>query len=355
MTLQILTDDIGSFPLPIGVSREEINRAAMLAHRMMVRKTSVSTLGQNKFLQQKFIRPVVNAFELKGQTGLSWPNYPQFRDMNRQFLDLLDSDLSIKPENALIPEVEVLRDYARTKYDQTGEKTLCRVCITGPVELGLQLFGAHLTPDILALLADSVAKFVQNYSIVTEYFEVPLIAIDDPSLGIRDLPALEDPDITAALSEATTYADDREIFIHLHSLTRLKPVLEVPNITIIGGEFAGTPDYLSFLSKDLLREYDKKARAGIAITSLDSLVIHYAELHGMNPGTLYQTPALLLDALESVEDVRTHFQLVLDKLGSYVTIAGPDCGFGAWISQELALETLRRVVTAIESMNNLLK
>ncbi|MFW9916982.1 MAG: hypothetical protein ACFFGZ_15350 [Candidatus Thorarchaeota archaeon] len=345
---KIVADDVGSFPLPANVNREENSRAALLAHRMLVKGASFASLERNKFLQQKLLRPVVDAFGLKQQAGIHWPNYPQFRDMNRQFLDPINSDLSISLENALIPEVEILRAHAQETYDQTAEKTLCRVCITGPVELGIQLFGANLTADVLLVLARSVAQFVQNYCIDTEYFVVPLIAIDDPSIGIQDLPSLTDEDITAALTEATKDADGREIFIHLHSLTRLNPVLEVPNITIIGAEFASTPDYLSFLSKELLRDYNKKARAGIAITSLDSLVLQHAERQGLNPGDLYRSVSLLQEALESIDDIQGHFQPILEKLGDFVVLAGPDCGMGAWISQELAAEVLRRVVKVVE-------
>ena len=347
---QIPSDDVGSFPLPTGVTREEITRAAALIHRILVKSPFSDSLNRNRYLQQKLICPVVDAFKLKQKTGILWPNYPQFRDINRQFLDLLDSDLSIKAENALIPEVEILRGYAREHYDQTGEKTFCRVCITGPVELGMQLFGTTVSSDVILLLAESVNKFVQNYSVNTEYFEVPLIALDDPSIGIRDLPTLEDRDISAALTEATKNENDQEILIHLHSLTRLDPVLIVPNITIIGAEFAGTPDYLSFLSKEQLTEFNKKVRAGIANTSLDSLVIQYAERQGLNPGDLYRSPSLLLKTLESIEDINSHFQRVLDKLGDLVVLAGPDCGLIAWLSQDLASELLRRVAVVVRGI-----
>ncbi|MFQ5979768.1 MAG: hypothetical protein ACE5OZ_16685 [Candidatus Heimdallarchaeota archaeon] len=352
MASPIPTDDVGSFPLPSEVTREENTRAAALAHRMMVKGANIASLQQNKYLQQKLLGPVVDAFKLKQHAGILWPNYPQFQDMNRQFLDLLGSDLSISPENALIPEVEILQAYAQANFDQTAEKTLCRVCITGPVELGIQLFGANLTADVLLKLATSVNKFVQNYCNDSEYFEVPLLAIDDPSLGIRDLPSLKDADIIAALTEATKATNGREIFIHLHSLTHLKPILRVPNITIIGAEFASTPDYLSFLSEKLLTEYGKKVRAGIAITSFDTLVLRYADSQGMNPGDVYRSPSLLQEVLESVDDIRAHYQPIMEKVGDFVTVAGPDCGLGPWLSQDLAFETLRRVVCAVHSVES---
>ncbi len=349
MNYSIPTDDVGSFPIPKGLNREDITKAASLTHRMLVKGTHLQSLRKNKFINSKFLLPVLDSFQQKRKTGINWPNYPQFRNMNYQFLDFLESDLTISYEKALIPELCVIQDYAQENYDQTGEKIECRVCIAGPLELGLQLYGPNLSHDVVNLLAESVNKFIQNSCIQTEYFEVPLIVVDEPSLGVRDITNVDDKTITTSLVKALEGTENFEVLIHLHSLTRLEPVLEVPSISIIGAEFANEPSNIAFLSNEVLNEFNKKIRAGVAITSLDSLVLKYVEKHGVNPKEFYQSANKLIETIESVNTIKSHLNKVFNKFGKNVALAGPDCGLGAWIFQEVALELLQRVNKAVTS------
>jgi len=127
----IFFDDIGSYPLPIGVRLKSISR-------------------------DQYLQLVGEVLTQKIDAGVEVPTYPQFRDMIRMFMDpiedpkLSESPYLIKKENAKILELQAV---------PPGQKV--RVCVTGPVELYISAFGATSYTDILYNLAESVARFLK--------------------------------------------------------------------------------------------------------------------------------------------------------------------------------------------------
>ena len=111
----VLIDDVGSFPLPSGHSREILSKAAKLYTKSISRGIDPGKIALNRFIKNRFILPVQEMFELKLKAGVDIPNFPQFRDMNGMFLELIDDDLNISEDEAIIPELAVLNHWAVTR------------------------------------------------------------------------------------------------------------------------------------------------------------------------------------------------------------------------------------------------
>ena len=126
----IFFDDVGSFPLPKGVRLESLSR-------------------------DQYLQLVRDVLAQKRSAGVEVPTYPQFRDMIRMFMDLIEnpelteSPYLIKREHAKIMELQAV---------PPGQSV--RVCVTGPIELYISAFGATSYVDILYNLAESVARFL---------------------------------------------------------------------------------------------------------------------------------------------------------------------------------------------------
>src|SRR5512143_143040 len=121
----IFFDDIGSYPLPRGMRLEGLSL-------------------------EMYLEVVRDVLAQKISAGVEVPTYPQFRDMIRMFMDPIENpDLSespyiIKKENAEILELQAV-----------APSKPVRVCVTGPVELYISVFGATNYSDILFNLAES--------------------------------------------------------------------------------------------------------------------------------------------------------------------------------------------------------
>lgn len=338
----VLIDDVGSFPLPHGHSRELLSKAARLYTKSLVKGIHPDKIALNKLIRNRFILPVQEMFELKQNAGVDIPNYPQFRDMNGMFLELIDDDLNISTNEAIIPELAVLNHWASSRSNKMDVK----VCITGAFDLAIAKFGTHnLSKLILDRFSNTVIKFMRNLNTYTDHLNIKLVSLDEPSIGQRDFP----PSITGEMITSTLEQElsgvprDCQVVIHLHSLTKLDYILKVPRIDIIGAEFASDPANYSCIDKDSLISNDKQVRAGIAITSLDSLVLKYSEENDCDPAKLYQNIELLSLVLESESTLKSRLQKAVDLFGiDRIAFAGPDCGLISWKYPDLAFRLLDR-------------
>ena len=93
----ILFDDVGSYPLPSNIKREWIQYE----------------IKRNK---PKMFGALRDAMFQKIDAGVDIPTYPQFQDMNKQFLDIIDDEskteepMLIRKENAKILELEAMEE-----------------------------------------------------------------------------------------------------------------------------------------------------------------------------------------------------------------------------------------------------
>lgn len=314
----IFFDDIGSFPLPKGVRLESLSR-------------------------DQYLQLVRDVLAQKRSAGVEVPTYPQFRDMIRMFMDLIEdpelteSPYLIKREHAKIMELQAV---------PPGQSV--RVCVTGPVELYISAFGATGYVDILYNLAESVARFLDG---AKREGKMSVASIDEPSLGMNSNIVFSDDEICRALEIASSPCIGLDCEVHLHSPLYAETCARVPGINILGVESAAHPDYLKLIDKKILDETDTYIRAGIARTDILSMSARLNEQYGINLwNDMIRLEKEILD-LESPLVMRKRLEEAYGHFGDRIRATGPDCGLGSWPSQDLAGKILTNCAKAVKSFS----
>ncbi len=335
---ELIFDDIGSYPLPEGTTKEWIESAFA---------------DRNE--DSRLFSILNSVMEQKIAAGVDVPTYPQFRDMNQQFLTIInDSDcveepFKVREDCARIVELEAIEESARRYREKMGQKPDIRICVTGPLELYLKEFGSTRYTDILNFLAVSVDRFISNSIGNAKNFNIRTISIDEPSIGINPQIMFKDDELVDALSLATSMAGKKEldVEIHLHSALHYKLACDTPGINVIGVESAASPSYLDLIDKKVVEDSDSFLRIGIARTDIFNLASFLNEKYNTN---VWKQPQLLREIVTEMETPRLIGKR-LDKaysiFGDLIKYTGPDCGLGSWPDQELASQLLRNVATGI--------
>jgi len=333
----ILFDDIGSYPLPKDVTRPWISEAV-------------------KRNDPEFLNILRDAMLQKIEAGVDVPTYPQFQDMNQQFLDIINDEskteepLLVRKDKARIVELEALEEAGAEYYKKNDKKLNVRVCVTGPVELYMKQFGGTAYKDVLNALAASVDRFISNSIDNAKQFRIATVSIDEPSIGINPQIMFSEGDLVEALDKAAKTAASHNIDteIHLHSPLHYKPVCRVPSIGIIGVESAANPSYLDLIDKKDLDDYDKFLRVGVARTDIYNMAAALNEKYGTN---VWKEPARLeeiVTGMETPQVIEKRLERTYGIFGERIKYAGPDCGLGSWPTQELAFKLLRNTGTGIK-------
>ncbi len=334
--MRVLVDDVGSYPLLQGVSRESFFR---LYPRALRRCAEGKSLLSDEEVAENFYRPVAASLASKASAGLDVINYPQHYDMHRQFLEPImtyqEEPFLVEKDYAVIPELSVVEREA-VKLGRLGLK----VCVTGPIELHLRTeFGYHIYEEILMNLAESVNRFLRNSVLSSPHVETVVVAVDEPSLGFMDLLNVGEEVLVEAL-EACVRGIRPRVQIHLHTLKSAHIPLQAGGVEILTGEFAASPVNMDLLPRETLEEHDKYLRAGITRTNIDSIMGELLE-RGVRP-----TPERLV---EDEEVIKKRYLQIIDRYSDRVAFAGPDCGLGSWPSQEVAQALLKRTVRAVRT------
>jgi len=93
-----------------------------------------------------FEMKIAESFLDKLSAGIDIPNYPQFRDMTKMFLEKMEAGyfetgtLSLRNSRPDIPEVLAIRRNSREIYERNGEPFRVKLCVTGPYTLSLYIF-----------------------------------------------------------------------------------------------------------------------------------------------------------------------------------------------------------------------
>jgi len=317
-TPELIFDDIGSYPVPKGFVFQG--------------------------LDEDYANLVRDTMALKVSTGLDVPTYPQFRDMIRMFMDPIEDPESqespylIRKDRAEIFELGVLRDVCKDRP--------IRVCVTGPLELYISVFGATMYEDVLYSLARSVALFLEK---AMETLPVRIASVDEPSLGLSSNIAFGQDAIQKALETASRPCRDIDCEVHLHSPLYAELCCSVPSLSVVGVESAANPDYLRLIDRKTLEETDTYIRAGIARTDILSMAAKINDRLGRN---LWDSPAELereILASESSDVIEKRLSKAYSIFGDRLRCAGPDCGLGSWPSQKVASSLLSNCSRAISS------
>lgn len=334
---EIIFDDIGSYPLPEGVSKEWIQNA-------------FNTRTEN----EKLFTVINDAFQQKIDAGVEVPNYPQYQDIFT-FLKVIrdpnccDNPFEVKLECARIGELEAIEKVAKAYKEKFGETLKVRICVTGPTELYLREFGGTQYADIYSLFAKSVNKLVRNSMKSAKNFKIATVSIDEPSIGLNPELAFDENDIISALTDASKSGSKwgADVQIHLHSPLYYNVACETPTINVIGVESAGTPSYLELIDKKVLESTDSFLRLGIARTDIFTLAGILNERYCTNVWKDQQYLSKIVTDLETPAIITKRLRLAHRRFGNLIKYAGPDCGLGSWPNQKIAFILLSNVTQGI--------
>ena len=339
--MSILVDDIGSFPLPLSISRGLFNKTYSLARKAII---SGKDIRKDGFLLNNFYQVIIDSFRKKCDAGLDIVNYPQHYDMYEQFTEAIHSAMDkgtyiVDEKVAIIPEVRVIEQEAKRLSEETGKKVSIRVCVTGPVELYLKMIGTVSYRDILLMFAETARRFATNSILNSKYVKTEVVSLDEPSFGFQDISADRET-ILDVLEKAFDFSGAVKQ-IHLHSASRVAEILSVRNLDVLSFEYAASPRNIESLSRNMLEKADKQIRVGISRTDINSIT---SELYdkGITKPSIEQI-------VEGEETICKRFVTVKEKYGDRMVFTGPDCGLGGWPTQEAAQMLLNRTVNSVKS------
>lgn len=315
----MIFDDIGSFPLPEGITREWVS---------------------NYLHTKEYAEIVKRAFLMKVNAGVEVPTYPQFRDMNEMFLNLIKNPeyqedvYVIKREYAKIREVEALLEM---------DIQALRVCITGPFELYYREFGPVIYDDALERISISLSRFVDNL----DESVVKCISLDEPSLGTN--PELQPTKEQIQLAyEKIEFGGD--VQIHLHSPLFYTEILDVDQINVIGIESARDEKAMDFVDREDLESHEKFLRVGIGRSDIDGIIAEFNSKHGVNVWGDREGMLKAIDEIESPEKIRSRIARAVELFDDRLKYVGPDCGLFSFPSQEHAVKLLENIRKAREML-----
>ncbi len=344
-------DDVGSYPLPEGTTKEWVTETFAKLDVEPEREIGFEPeLDSHKNRLYEIIR---DAMWQKLNAGVNVPNYPQFQNMIAQFIvpimddDRTEAPLLIKEDEAKIVEMDALEQMAKEYREKRGEKLKLRICVTGPIELYYNQFSPPVYIDVLSNLAKSVGRFVKHTIEGARNYEVQCATIDEPSIGLD--PRIEEEGIITALELASEYAFRKGVDtqIHLHSPIFYETVCEVKGINAIGLESAANPSLLALIDKKQLEEHDKFLRIGVSRTDILSMAAEYDETHHTNAFKDKGVLERVVNEYNSPEKVKKRLEKAYSFFGERIKYVGPDCGLGPFPSQELAYLVLKNTSEGI--------
>jgi 5-methyltetrahydropteroyltriglutamate--homocysteine methyltransferase len=339
--MQTYVDDIGSFPLPAGIRRDDYAKAYVAARDMIIKGQDPYS---DPFVEKTFCQTVVDSFRQKLAAGLDVTNYPQHFDGMRQVGDAVDAAMEqgsfiVDSKNAVLPEIYILNHAAKQLSEEYGKKILLRVSIFGPIEMYLSKIGATAYPEELNGFAETINRFAKNSILNGKYIETKAISIDEPSLGHSPFTCTPEL-IQEALEKAYSFQGPiRQI--HLHFASGIHDLLSVKGLDVLSFEYAASPKNIDAVDKSTLEKADKQIRVGVARTDIDAI---WAELYekGITKPTSEQV-------VEPFDVIQKRFRFAKEKYGERMTFTGPDCGMGSWPTQEASALLLKRVVEAVKT------
>jgi len=338
--METLVDDVGSFPLPLRVSRVAFDRAYKIAQKAVA---SGRSLKDHPSVVRDFYNVVLGSFKKKMSAGLDIVNYPQHYDMHEQYAAAIRGAMSrgtyaVNMKNAVIPEVHVIQVEAKSLSEELGRKLALRVCVTGPMELYLRTVGTVPYEDSLMMFAESCRRFAENAILDSKYVKTEVVSLDEPSFGILDVSA--DSSVLNRILEKAFDFKGVTKQIHLHSASRIADLLSVANLDVLAFEYAASPKNVEAVSRKDLERADKSIRVGVARTDIDALMAEACSSGVKSPDSA--------QLVESERQIRKRYLCARERYGNQMTFAGPDCGLGGWPTQESAQLLLRRTVGAVK-------
>lgn len=359
------TYDVGSIPLRID---QDIIRRGGRRYSTLLPEMGVGELEDIKMFEEE----VVNSFIDKLTAGIDVPNYPQFRDMNEMFLELLRgverrgnsyrvfSKITAKPF-AAIPEVEALRRNASRIAEAAGlERFEFKICVTGPYTLS-SLFQDR-NDELFRVLGKAISEIASNTIFRARRGEATILFIDEPAFGFLNDPLIDyGSEGREALLEGwedicrVASSKGVEAGIHLHN-TSDGLFWDVEHLGIVDSHVDDIL-YTSEATLRRIRETGKRIKASICKTEFDALIAERLGIEALPQGIGEVWSRIRsggLDPTTFIEDLNIMYrrlETLIKRFGvENVPYAGPECGLRGFPTYGCALECLRRVSEAVRRL-----
>jgi 5-methyltetrahydropteroyltriglutamate--homocysteine methyltransferase len=356
------TSDVGSLPFA-GDPQRFLEGA--LHYRRVVNDSAVF-----------FERKTVDSFIDKVHSGINVPNYPQYRDMNHMFLDLMEGiskvnggyietgALTVKDGQGIIHEVLAIKNRSQEISEKLGKSFKLRVSVTGPYTLST-LF-AYKDKGTFIRLGDVLSKIVDSNIFDNKHGSVSLVTLDEPVFGFIDDPLLDKGSETREnllkaweLIMQKIVSKGAQSCLHLHS-ARDELFWEIKHLNAIEMP-VNDSFYQANRTKERLESTDKFLNASISVTDFDQLIranILATAKQKLSESSVNEkiadvwknlrseriAPSIFL---EDVELMRKRLVKTIEQFGANrVLYAVPECGLRSFPTYESALECLRRVSLA---------
>ncbi len=371
LSRSLLTCDVGS--LPFSGDLESFLRGADLYNSLLelLHPQDLPISEPCRHFEEKIIEGLLGKLE----AGIDVPNFPQFRDMNEMFLQLMEGvrktksgyeltdRLRLATERKVLPELEAIRRNASKIRDRVGHRIALKLCVTGPYTLSSLL--VNRTDDMFGQFSEVLQQVVEANVVAQRNMEVTLVSVDEPAFGLTSdtlldlgapgretlLKAWEAICHKAKISGAKTQ-------IHLHS-TADYLFWSVENLDLIESH-VDDPLYESTRARQACEKFDKSLKASIAVTDFDRLI--WERTMASNPN-LSETSIgqFVADTwtsikkgkvdpiiyLETQQVMERRLKRIVELFGEErVLFAGPECGTRSFPNLGCALEYLRRVSRA---------
>ncbi len=360
--MMVRTYDVGSMPLricPEALRRGGRRYSTLLLHM---------GLGDRQDLEI-FEEEVLNSFLDKLIAGIDVPNYPQLRDMNEMFLDLMrgierreagysaSSRVAAKPF-ASIPEVEALKRNASRIVEAAGvARFKVKVCVTGPYTLST-LF-PHRDARLFRELGDAISEIASNTLFKEKRGETALLVVDEPAFGFVNDPLIDYGSegreaLLKGWEEIFRAASSRgvETGIHLHN-TSDGLFWDVEHLEIVDSHVEDIL-YSSEATLKRIKETGKRLKASICKTDFDALIAE--RLRGVEniPQSIGRVWSEIrsgrLDPTAFLEDPNLMYhrlRALAERFGAEnIAYVGPECGLRSFPTYICALECLKRLSEA---------
>jgi len=372
----ILTYDVGSIPF-FGDFEKFSNGSKVNSIFNLL-----DNLGNYSNDRKYFEKKVVDCFIDKIKTGLSIPNYPQFRDMSEMFLNQIEGvekvaegyrafdKISCINKKLEIPEMNVIKENSREISEIIGKPSHVKMCVTGPYTLASMFINRQI--HLLRQLGDVISKIIERNVFFGKFGQVVLISVDEPFFGLTDDPLLDYGStgreellmVWETIFHKIKSMNIKSI-IHLHSTTN-ELFWNIKSLDIIESHVNDSL-YSSIRTKEHLKERDKLLKATIGVTDFDSLIrTHELSRETIDEITLNQRIGDIwkqiknggIDPVIFLEDkhlIYNRLKRIVDRYGERVSYAGPECGLTSFPNYNCALENLRRISQVVNQINMQLK
>lgn len=327
-----------------------------------------------------FKKKIVDGFLDKVEAGIDVPNYPQYRDMNQMFFDMIEglgkvnggyietAPLALKEGKGAIPEASAIENRSQEIHEKLGEPFKLRLCVTGPYTMSS--FFAYKDKGTFTRLGNVLTQIVETSVFSNKHGSVQLVSVDEPVFGFVDDPLLDrGSEGRESLLKAWEAIMEKigskgaQACLHLHN-TSDELFWEVKALHLIESH-VNDPLYQAKRTKERLDSTDKFLKASITVTDFDQLIrsnVIATSKQKLSELSVNEKIAEIwknlnnkkIDPtifLEDVELMKERLNRIIEAFGANrILYAGPECGMRGFLTYESALECLRRVSKATKSV-----